>query len=166
MFSISMSRKFVIWLSILLIPLVVPAADWPTYRGNNERTGATAESLAVPLALRWQYDSPALLKIAWAGAEGRVIERKLLGHRVKFDDAIHPAVVGGRVYFGSSVDHRLHCVELKTGRTLWSFFTAAPIRLAPTVTNGRVYFGSDDGRVYCPAGRQWNACVAVSSRTR
>ncbi|MEO2032233.1 MAG: PQQ-binding-like beta-propeller repeat protein [Planctomycetaceae bacterium] len=43
----------------------------------------------------------------------------------------------------------MHCVELKSGRTVWSFVTGAPIRLAPTVTDGRVYFGSDDGHVYC-----------------
>ena len=149
MFSVSMRCRFVLFLSILLTPAVLSATDWPTYRGNNERTGAIAESLSVPLAVKWQYDSPAPLRIAWSSAEGRVIENKLLGHRVKFDDAIHPAIVGGRVYFGSSVDDRLHCLELQTGRTLWSFFTGAPIRLAPTVTNGRVYFGSDDGYVYC-----------------
>ena len=149
MFSICIRRLPVYLLSILLTPAGLSAGDWPTYRGTSERTGAANESLSVPLVQHWQYDSPAPLRIAWSSAEGRVIEQKLLGHRVKFDDAIHPAIVGERVYFGSSVDHRLHCLELKTGRTLWSFFTGAPIRLAPTVADGRVYFGSDDGNVYC-----------------
>lgn len=149
MFSVRMRRQLLFVLSILLIPGVTEAKDWPTYRGNNERTGASPEAVATPLAIRWQYDSPAPLKMAWSSAEGRVLESKLLGHRVKFDDAIHPAIVGGKVYFGSSVDHRLHCLDLKSGRTIWSFFTGAPIRLAPTVTTDRVYFGSDDGYVYC-----------------
>ena len=149
MFSVSMLRRLIFLPGILITPVLLSAADWPTYRGNNERTGTTPESFTVPLAATWHYESPAPLKIAWSSAEGRIIENKQLGHRVKFDDAVHPAIVGGKVYFGSSVDHRLHCVDLSTGRNLWSFFTGAPIRLAPTVENGHVYFGSDDGHVYC-----------------
>ena len=38
-----------------------------------------------------------------------------MGHRAKYDDAIHPIVVGQRVFFGSSVDHQLRCVDLLTG---------------------------------------------------
>ncbi len=74
-----------------------------------------------------------------------------MGHRAKYDDAIHPVVVGQRVFFGSSVDHQLHCVDLLTGAETWSFFSGGPIRLAPTVQGDRVYFGSDDGCVYCLA---------------
>lgn len=72
-----------------------------------------------------------------------------MGHRAKYDDAIHPVVVGQRVFFGSSVDHQLHCVDLTSGAELWTFFSGGPIRLAPTVSEGRVYFGSDDGYAYC-----------------
>ncbi|MEO2036747.1 MAG: hypothetical protein ABGZ35_32125, partial [Planctomycetaceae bacterium] len=82
MFSVRMKRGFASFLWILLAPTVISAADWSTYRGNKERTGATAESLSAPLTLRWQYDSPAPLRIAWSSAEGRVIENKLMGHRV------------------------------------------------------------------------------------
>ncbi len=148
MFPICRHRGAVFLLSLLVTSAAV-AGDWPTYRGSIARTGASDESLDPSLQLVWQYDSPAPLKMAWSGAEGRVIENKLLGHRVKFDDAIHPAIVGDRVYFGSSVDHQLHCVDLQTGNPVWTYFADAPIRLAPTVTDGRVYFGSDDGYAYC-----------------
>jgi outer membrane protein assembly factor BamB len=125
------------------------ADDWPTYRGDNARSGSSAETIDPALSLRWTYNAPAAPRMAWSSAEGRVIEGKLLGHRVKFDDAFHPAVVGGFAYFGSSVDHQLYCVEIKTGKVAWSFFTGGAIRLAPTVSDGKVLVGSDDGRVYC-----------------
>lgn len=70
-------------------------------------------------------------------------------HRVNFDDAMQVVMSDGRVYYGSTVDHRLYCVSAKTGETLWSHYTEGPIRLAPTLAHGNVYFGSDDGNVYC-----------------
>ncbi len=127
------------------------AADWTTFRGDNARTGSTAESLTLPLQSRWVYAAPGAPKLAWSSGEGRVIEGKLLGHRIKYDDAIHPVVAGNRVYFGSSVDHQLHCVDLQSGASLWTFFANGPIRLAPTLWQDRVYFGCDDGNVYCLA---------------
>ena len=124
------------------------AADWPTYRGNNGRTAASSEDIGVPLRAAWKYESPAPPEMAWSSGEGREIEGKQLGHRVKFDDVFHPVVVGGKLFFGAT-DDQLHCLDVATGATEWTFFAGAPIRLAPTVTNGRAYFGSDDGHVYC-----------------
>jgi outer membrane protein assembly factor BamB len=125
------------------------ATDWMTYRGDNSRTGATAETLQLPLKPRWIVSAPGAPQMSFSSAEGRVIEGHLLGHRAKYDDAIHPVVVGQRVFFGSSVDHQLHCVDLINGSEVWSYFSGGPIRLAPTVSGGRVYFGSDDGCAYC-----------------
>ncbi len=124
-------------------------ADWPTYRGDAARTGATKETVSGSFRPAWRYVSPAPPKLAWSSGEGRVVEGHLLGHRVKFDDALHPVIADGKVFFGSSVDHQLHCIDLKTGAPLWTFYTGGPIRLAPTVADGLVLFGSDDGRVYC-----------------
>ena len=125
------------------------AEDWPTYRHDATRAGATGETLAWPLTSQWIYRTPVPLRTAWSGAEGRSVEGKDLHDRVRFDDALHVAVVKGRVYFGSSVDHRVHCVDAATGRTVWTAFTDAPIRLAPTVAEGRVYIGSEDGYAWC-----------------
>ena len=149
-----MSRQICLTLCILLtlvvqVPDVSTAADWPTYRGNNARTGSTAEKIDVPLNQSWRHSSFAPPEMAWASGEGREIEGKVLGHRVKFDDVFHPVISGDRVYFGSSSDDQLHCLDLKTGTTLWTFFSGGPIRLAPSVADGNVYFGSDDGNVYC-----------------
>jgi outer membrane protein assembly factor BamB len=124
------------------------AADWPTFRGNNERTASTDESVQFPLSAAWKYESSALPEMAWTDGKGRVFEDKLIGNRTRFDDVFHPVVVSGKLYFGST-DDQLHCMDLKTGVTEWTYFSGAPIRLAPTVVNDRVYFGSDDGHVYC-----------------
>jgi outer membrane protein assembly factor BamB len=125
------------------------AADWPTEGGGNARLSSSAERLALPLKLQWTYQAPAAPQLAWSSAEGRTIEGKLIGSRIRFDDAFRTVIVNGRVYFGSTVDHQLHCRDLASGKQLWTFYTGGPIRLAPTVAGGRVYFGSDDGRVYC-----------------
>ena len=125
------------------------AADWPTDRGNNARTGATADVLSMPLETAWSIKAPAAPRLAWSSGEGRVIEGKLLGHRIRFDDAFRTVVSEGRMYYGSTVDHQVHCVDLATGRELWTFFTGGPVRLAPSVAEEHLLFGSDDGRVYC-----------------
>ncbi len=130
-------------------PSLARADDWPTYRHDVARSGATAESLHMPLERQWTYSAAAAPNRAWSGPEGRTVEGNDLYDRVKFDDAIQVAVVGDRVFFGSSVDHVVYCLDASLGSVVWRFFTDAPIRLAPTIADGRVYVGSDDGQVYC-----------------
>lgn len=125
------------------------AEDWPTYRKDNARSGSTPESTNEPFSIQWVYSSPAPPRRAWSGPEGRVVEGHALKDRVRFDDAFQPVVVGERVYFGSTADDQVRCLELGSGKTVWTFFTGAPVRLAPTVYKGAVYFGSDDGFAYC-----------------
>ena len=43
------------------------AADWPTYRYDNRRSGITPESIQVPLALAWTYTSATPPRMAWTG---------------------------------------------------------------------------------------------------
>jgi outer membrane protein assembly factor BamB len=71
-----------------------------------------------------------------------------------FDRAYHVAVAGGSVFFGSSADDKIYCLEASTGRERWSFFTGGPVRLAPAFAEGRIYAGSDDGFVYCLDAKQ------------
>ncbi len=128
------------------------AADWPTYLGDQQRSGVTAEQVGLPLRQAWLFSSSAVPRRTWTEAAGRVIEGRQIGDRIRFDDALDVAAVEGRVYFGSSVDHQVRCLDLHSGKELWHFFTDAPVRLAPTVANGRVYVGSDDGYAYCLDG--------------
>lgn len=145
-----MSYRLLALIASLVLPCSLAVAeDWPTYLKDNTRVGATSESLKFPLQLQWQFQSDAAPQSAWEGPRNEPIEGQLMKHRARFDDAHHVAAVGDRVYFGSSVDHQVRCLDATTGETVWRFFTGGPVRLTPTIHEGRAYFGSDDGCVYC-----------------
>ena len=63
-----MSRKSVTFLCMGLLFSVnaVSAADWTTYRGGNDRAGATDESIATPLGVAWSLTPPAEPRVAYA----------------------------------------------------------------------------------------------------
>lgn len=138
-----------VFIGIILLNSAVPAADWPTYRHDIARTGATSESLVAPLALDWVYVSTYPPRPAWPRPAIRPREGWEQRHRVIFDDAFQVVAVGSTVYFGSSADNKVYALDATTGNERWSFFTGGPVRLAPTVSGDRVLFGSDDGFVYC-----------------
>ena len=125
------------------------ADDWPTYRHDNARSGVTAEKLGLPLAETWVFKSRHAPAPAWEAPRGVPVEGFLELPRARFDDAFHTVSVGDAVYFGSSADNKVYCLDAASGRARWTFFTGGPVRLAPTVADGRVYVGSDDGFVCC-----------------
>lgn len=124
-------------------------AQWSTYLSGNDRAGYTDAALTPELELAWVHRSQAKPEKAWSGSRSTPIEGHVMLHRVDFDASMQVVIADGRAYFGSTVDHRLHCVDANTGETIWSFYTDGPIRLAPTLAHGNAYFGSDDGCVYC-----------------
>jgi outer membrane protein assembly factor BamB len=128
------------------------ALDWPTYQHDYQRSGLTQESLEFPLALAWVHQAKAPAP-AWTDPPKADYytspPQQPLKPRLAFDRAHHVAVAGGRLYFGSSVEHTIACLDADTGATNWSFFTDGPVRMAPTMQDGKVYAGSDDGSVYC-----------------
>ncbi len=127
------------------------ADDWPTYRHDMARSGISPEKLATPLAESWVYRSRQAPAPAWEPPRDVPVEGFLELPRVRFDDAFHTVVAGGALYFGSSADNKVYCLDAASGRVRWTFFTGGPVRLAPTVCDDRVYVGSDDGQVYCLA---------------
>lgn len=66
-----------------------------------------------------------------------------------FDYAYQIASADGRIYYGSSADHKVYALDLASGRQLWSFFTEGPVRFAPCVAGSRVFVAGDDGCLYC-----------------
>ena len=130
------------------------AADWPSYRHDNQRSGITAETLKLPLARRWQMipaqpPSPAWAKPAKFDFYVSPQSRKPLVHRLAYDHAYHATAVGDQVFYGSSAEHTVHCLDAYSGKERWVFFTDGPVRFAPSIHDGRVYAGSDDGTAYC-----------------
>ena len=141
-------------LAVLFLPLLISrsnhcSADWSAYLNGNDRAGFTTDVIDPSLQLAWTFKSPAKPIKAWSGPRDAPIEGHEMKHRVDFDDAMQVVMADGFAYFGSTVDHRLHCVDAMTGRPVWNFYTEGPIRLAPTLAHGNVYFGSDDGVAYC-----------------
>lgn len=57
------------------------------------------------------------------------------------------AVASGKVVLGGR-DKMVHCLDARTGRSLWTFATRARVESSPAVAGGRVYVGSNDNRFY------------------
>ena len=139
--------SFLATVGIVLLALVageVTADDWPAHRHDLARSGVTADSLAPSMHLQWRHLSPHKPRHAW-DEPGREL------NRLAFDYAYNVTIAKGVAYFGSSADHKVHAIDLDTGRQRWGFFTGGPVRFAPTIADGRLFVGSDDGWLYCLA---------------
>ncbi|MBM4042115.1 MAG: hypothetical protein FJ290_26765 [Planctomycetes bacterium] len=128
-------------------------SDWPTHLHDNQRSGVTAETLALPLQEAWVHTPRHAPQPAWPAPAKVDYWHKLtdLAARVTYDRAFHVAAAGDAVYFASSAEDKVVCLDAATGRVRWQFLTGGPVRLAPAVADGKVYVGSDDGWVYCLA---------------
>jgi len=128
------------------------AEDWPTYRHDNHRSGRTHEQLAVSeLGVAWTYTPALPPQPTWPGpAKWDAYHTiKDLQSMRNYDPVFFTVVAGENLYYSSSADDSLHCLDAKTGRERWLFTTDAPLRVAPSYHKGRLYFGSDDGHAYC-----------------
>ncbi|MHC5055996.1 MAG: outer membrane protein assembly factor BamB family protein [Planctomycetota bacterium] len=105
------------------VKLDVKSDDWPTYRHDAARSGATPTEVPEDLARVWQ-----------AEPGGRITA---------------PVVAGGRAYVAAIDAHTVHALSAETGREVWRFTAGGRVDSPPTVSAGRVVFGSADGRVHC-----------------
>ena len=135
--------------STIAISFPALAGDWPTFRHDIARSGITSERLQLPLTPAWIFASRHKPEPAWGDPKSVPIEDILELRRVHFDDAFQVVASAEAVYFGSSANNNVYCLEAGTGRVRWTRITGGPIRLAPTLFEGRVYVASDDGHVYC-----------------
>jgi outer membrane protein assembly factor BamB len=118
---------------------------------DESRSGLSDEDLTLPLSPAWVYRAVHAPQPAWPPPAKQDFWHNKYGlkGRVIFDRAFHVVSDGTRVFFGSSADDQVRCLDLASGRKVWTFFAEGPVRLAPTLAEGRIYFGSDDGCVYC-----------------
>jgi len=129
-------------LVLLGFGLAANSADWPCYRHDNARSGISPEPLSTPLHLHWTHVPRHAPRPAWP-------EPGKESHRMPFDYAFQVVSDSELVFFGSSADHKVYALDLKTGRERWSFFTEGPVRFAPALAGDRLFVASDDGFLYC-----------------
>ncbi len=116
--------------------------DWPMYRHDAFRTGATAVPAPRRLARTWEVS---------------------LGGRLT-----QPVVADGRVYVARVNEHSLIALDARTGRRLWTFVAGGRIDSPPTALGSIVVFGCRDGCVYAVRARDgalaWRLRVAPQQR--
>jgi outer membrane protein assembly factor BamB len=153
-----MNRRFGLLLLIAMfwLPMRGFAGDWPMWRCDAARSGATGEELPGPLYRNWTLNLPAVAP-AWPNEP-----------RLWFDASLEPVVAGSTLVVGSSRDGSVLACDVATGQRRWQFYTEGPVRFAPILTGGRVYAASDDGHLYCLSlsdGRlQWKVRGAPEDR--
>jgi outer membrane protein assembly factor BamB len=119
-----------------------PAKDeWPTYRHDAYRSGAT------PSPLR-----EGELKKSWSVELARPRTGR---HGDEWDTGpfvrgtlTAPVAAGGLVVAAVPHEHRVVAVDAKTGAARWSFTAGGRIDTPPTLADGLCVFGSHDGHVY------------------
>jgi outer membrane protein assembly factor BamB len=97
--------------------------EWPTYRHDPGRSGATESAVGSDLEVVWRADigtKPSGLVVA--------------------DD---------RVLVAGVDTHSVRALDAGDGKNLWEYTAGARMDSPPTVHNGLAIFGSADGRVYC-----------------
>ncbi len=100
-----------------------PGRDWPTFRHDAGRSGATPTRVAPNLKPAWTTP-----------LHGRLTA---------------PTLAGGTLYVAEIDSGVLFALDALTGRIRWHFIAGGRIDSPPTVTAGRVLFGCRDGWLYC-----------------
>lgn len=113
------------------------AGDWPAWRHDAGRSGASPENLPDGISLRWvrQLPSPSP---AWPHEA-----------RLHFDVSNEPIVLGKTLFVGSALEGSVAAFDTDNGSSRWKFFTEGPVRFPATAWRDAVYAGSDDGWLYC-----------------
>jgi len=96
--------------------------DWPTFRGDNARSGCVNTSVPTELKQAWRVE---------------------LGGRL-----IQPVVANGRLFVASVDEHTLYVLDAETGKVLHRFIAGGRIDSPPTIERGLAVFGCRDGWVY------------------
>ncbi|MHC4586957.1 MAG: outer membrane protein assembly factor BamB family protein, partial [Planctomycetota bacterium] len=142
-------KAFVIFIFCVSCTTPLFAYDWPTRLYDIRRGGTTPEQLILPMVEEWNHKT---IPPSPAWSESPAFDGQTqpnLKPRQNFDVCFDIVVADNLAYFGSSNTGAVTCLDVKTGKTLWTFVTDGPVRLAPHLAYGKIYVGSDDGYAYC-----------------
>ncbi|MDP7287622.1 MAG: PQQ-binding-like beta-propeller repeat protein, partial [Phycisphaerae bacterium] len=98
-------------------------SDWPTYRRDARRTGASPETIRSNVKTVWT--------------------RKIGGKLTT------PVLADGKLFISAKSEQRIYALDADTGKEAWTFTPDARVDSPPTVHNGQAIFGCADGWVYC-----------------
>ena len=122
--------------------LEVTEADWPTYRHDPRRSGATAASVGEQPKELWRW------KPAGAIPYGEVWKDPASPRLAPDYQATAPIAAAGKVWFASH-DGVIRCLQADSGKEVWNFPTGGMLFAPPTVSGGRLLAGGGDGHIYC-----------------
>jgi len=151
------SRYLFLILLTSMLQIAMVHADWPTHRGNDQRTSFKEQRLVSShWEPAWGFLDVSAPEPAWpAPARGSLWQRlSRIEPRVVDDQGDVPLIAydsSGQMQvlvISSSMD-RLISLDPLTGKSNWSFTADAPIRYAPHTGDGLAWFGSDDGVLRC-----------------
>ena len=118
------------------------AADWPTYRHDVSRSGASSAGVSANLKQLWQRRLAG--RVEGVSPSNRGLEaRDMITGRLSA-----PTIAAGKLFVASVDTHTLHALDAKTGRLIWSYTTGGRVDSPPTYYKGLALFGSADGYVY------------------
>ena len=124
-----------------VVSLPVTAADWPTHRGNNHRTGSSPVNAPATMPKElWAWKNPAPFVAAMDQNAAPIPEAP------EFKPL--PPVAVGNLVFLAAEDGSIRCLDAANGSAKWLAWTDGPILATPTIADGRLFVGSADGRVY------------------
>ena len=96
--------------------------DWPAYRHDAARSGATKTAVPAKIEQAWQVK---------------------LGGRLTA-----PVAAGAYVYVAAQDTHTIHALNATNGKTLWRYTADGRIDSPPALHEGLVLFGTRNGWVY------------------
>ena len=126
--------------------------DWPQFKKDNYRSANSPVKLDLStFGEDWEYTATQMPSPAWYGPakEDTYAKSGPLPSMRDYDLSFYPIVVGTKLFYGSTADDAVHCLDTKMGKEEWIYTTGGPIRIAPVYHKGNLYFGSDDGYAYC-----------------
>ena len=118
-------------------------SEWPTYRHDNHRTGATKERLSSNLRLLWKTTISDQERMSELWRDEWLL--KLSGEA----RVTGPAVADRKVFIGEPDTHQVISLDADKGKVLWRYTADGRVVVPPTVYKGLCLFGARDGWVYC-----------------
>ena len=103
-------------------PDAKPGNAWPTFRGDNARSGFTRSAVGPNLTQTWK------------ATPGGRLSALVMGQ--------------GKILFASIDAHTVHALDAATGKPLWQFIAGGRVDSPPTIFENLVIFGCADGHVY------------------